>query len=188
MRNSCAYLIRRALFGSLRSLKFVPVVGCKFCRSFQKFLALLHQWSVRVNGGRGNKTDFSARCPMLKKHFQERSAELQIPPLRYASVGMTKGRVALSRKIGLWLKGTAGPSTTLRFGRDDTSVYRIAGLLGRIREGRGAHCGSLHCAPPEFPVEFGGVVALHAPFFTEGRTRCLVQYCVAGNPGTLRSG
>jgi hypothetical protein len=37
-----------------------------------------------------------------KKHFQDGSAELQIPPLRYASVprqagtgGMTKGRVAL---------------------------------------------------------------------------------------------
>jgi hypothetical protein len=41
---------------------------------------------------------------------------------------------------------------------------------------------------PGFPVELGGVVALHAPFFTEGRTRGLVQRCVAGNPGTLRSG
>jgi hypothetical protein len=30
-----------------------------------------------------------------KKHFQEGSAELQIPPLRYASVGMTKGRATL---------------------------------------------------------------------------------------------
>ena len=29
------------------------------------------------------------------KHFQERSAELQIPPLRCAPVGMTKGRVGL---------------------------------------------------------------------------------------------
>jgi hypothetical protein len=31
----------------------------------------------------------------VEKHFQERSAELQIPPLRYAPVGMTKGRAAL---------------------------------------------------------------------------------------------
>jgi hypothetical protein len=38
---------------------------------------------------------------------------------------------------------------------------------------------------PGFPVKFGGVVALHAPFFTEGRTRGLFQCCVAGNPGTL---
>jgi hypothetical protein len=30
-----------------------------------------------------------------RKHFHGRSAELQIPPLRYASVGMTKGRMAL---------------------------------------------------------------------------------------------
>jgi hypothetical protein len=32
----------------------------------------------------------------VEKHLQARSAELQIPPLRYAPVGMTKGRVALS--------------------------------------------------------------------------------------------
>jgi hypothetical protein len=31
----------------------------------------------------------------VDKHFQEWFAELQIPPLRYASVGMTKERVAL---------------------------------------------------------------------------------------------
>src|SRR5580698_8945072 len=31
----------------------------------------------------------------LKKHFQDDSAEPQIPPLRYAPVGMTKGTVAL---------------------------------------------------------------------------------------------
>jgi hypothetical protein len=30
-----------------------------------------------------------------EKHFQDGSVELQIPPLRYASVGMTKGRAAL---------------------------------------------------------------------------------------------
>ena len=31
----------------------------------------------------------------VEKHFQEGSVELQIPPLRSAPVGMTKGRVAL---------------------------------------------------------------------------------------------
>jgi hypothetical protein len=41
---------------------------------------------------------------------------------------------------------------------------------------------------PGFPVELGGVGAVHAPFFTEGRIRGLVQCGVAGNPGTLRSG
>jgi hypothetical protein len=29
------------------------------------------------------------------KHFHDGSVELQIPPLRYAAVGMTKGRVTL---------------------------------------------------------------------------------------------
>jgi len=33
---------------------------------------------------------------MSEKHLHERAAELLIPPLRFASVGMTKGRVALS--------------------------------------------------------------------------------------------
>ena len=36
-----------------------------------------------------------------------------------------------------------------------------------------------------FPVEPGGFGKLHAPFFTERRTRCLVQRGVAGNPGAL---
>jgi hypothetical protein len=35
-----------------------------------------------------------------RTHFQDGSAELQIPPLRFAPVGMTKGRVVLSRKVG----------------------------------------------------------------------------------------
>jgi hypothetical protein len=36
---------------------------------------------------------------------------------------------------------------------------------------------------PGFPVELDGVDALHAPFFTEGRTRGLVQRSVAGKSG-----
>jgi hypothetical protein len=36
---------------------------------------------------------------------------------------------------------------------------------------------------PGFPVEHGGVGELHAPFFTERRTRGSVQCNVAGNPG-----
>jgi hypothetical protein len=35
----------------------------------------------------------------VEKHFQERSTELQIPPLRYAPVGMTKEKVALPFKL-----------------------------------------------------------------------------------------
>ena len=39
----------------------------------------------------------------VETHFQERSVELQIPPLRFAPVGMTKGRATLPWKIGLWV-------------------------------------------------------------------------------------
>ena len=35
----------------------------------------------------------------MPKTFPRASAELQIPPLRYASVGMTKGRVVLSLRF-----------------------------------------------------------------------------------------
>ena len=44
-----------------------------------------------------------------------------------ASLGMTKGRGALSGKVGSWMKGTAGPSTTLRSGRDDKGWGSEAG-------------------------------------------------------------
>jgi hypothetical protein len=50
---------------------------------------------------------------LVEELFQDKSDGLQIPPLRYAPVGMTKGRVMFPWKIGLWLKG---PSTSLRFG------------------------------------------------------------------------
>jgi hypothetical protein len=38
-------------------------------------------------------------CGRIDKHFQEGPAELQIPPLRYAPVGMTKGRVVLPFRL-----------------------------------------------------------------------------------------
>jgi hypothetical protein len=41
---------------------------------------------------RGGKSGYAP----VEKHIQETSAELQIPPLRFASVGMTKGMAALS--------------------------------------------------------------------------------------------
>jgi hypothetical protein len=47
------------------------------------------------------RLDYATFC--RKKHFQEGSAEPQIPPLRFATVGMTKGRVALPVWIRLWL-------------------------------------------------------------------------------------
>jgi hypothetical protein len=66
--------------------------------------------------------------------------ELQIPPLRYAPVGMTKGRVALPFKLDA--------------AEDEQQIPPLR--------------------YPGFPVGLGGVVAIHAPFFTEGRIRGLV--------------
>jgi len=47
---------------------------------------------------------FFTLCPdrppgSVEKHFQEKPAELQIPPLRYAPVGMTKGRASLPLNV-----------------------------------------------------------------------------------------
>jgi hypothetical protein len=39
---------------------------------------------------------------LVEELFQDKFAELQIPPLRYASVGMTKGRVVLSLSFAMW--------------------------------------------------------------------------------------
>jgi hypothetical protein len=90
----------------------------------------------------------------VEKHFQERSAELQIPPLRYAPVGMTKERVALPFKLD---------------GAEDEQQIPV-----RLRSGQ-----ALQFAPPDSPVELGGVVVLLALFFAGG-ARGLVQCCVAG--------
>jgi hypothetical protein len=74
----------------------------------------------------------------VEKHFQDGSVELQIPPLRYATVGMTKGRVALP------------------FGFDDVDDEQQVPPL----------------RSPGFPVELGGVGALHAPFsYRKAHTR-----------------
>ena len=57
----------------------------------------------------------------------------------------------------------------------------------RVSSGKGARAvssgaGWREIRVPGFPVEFGGFGELHAPFFTERRTRGLVQRCVAGKP------
>jgi hypothetical protein len=51
---------------------------------------------IRVRFGRDD-TSVS-----VEELFQDKFAELQIPPLRYASVGMTKGRVVLSLSFAMW--------------------------------------------------------------------------------------
>jgi hypothetical protein len=53
----------------------------------------------------------------VEKHFQEESVELQIPPLRCAPVGMTKGRIALPFRLDAADDEQQIPP--LRSGRDD---------------------------------------------------------------------
>jgi hypothetical protein len=91
----------------------------------------------------------------VEKHFQERSAKLQIPPLRYAPVGMTKGRVALPFKSDAAEDEQQVP-VRLRSGQ----ALRFATLRsGRRRGGRRFHSNlmlrrinsrSLHFATPDF--------------------------------------
>ena len=50
-------------------------------------------WDVNSRSLRFGRDDTSV---LVEELFQDKSAEPQIPPLRYAPVGMTKGRVALS--------------------------------------------------------------------------------------------
>jgi hypothetical protein len=67
----------------------------------------------------------SATLRSLEKHFQERAAEPQVPPLRYAPVGMTKGREGASKEVAerepvssAWV----GPLAHDSCARDDNSV------------------------------------------------------------------
>jgi hypothetical protein len=72
--------------------------------------------------------DLSAALPYasVEKHFQERSAELQIPPLRCASVGMTKERATPPRTAVAGQKRffipLGGPQAYDLSGRDDKFV------------------------------------------------------------------
>ncbi len=112
------------------------------------------------------------------------------------------------------VRGTADPSTvspTARRGRRDRSVSlcrktfprkgrRTAGRfapVGMTRKGwrfhlrlvaGGVNCRSLPLRSPGFPVDLVGFGKGRAPFFTERRIRGRCEFCVAGNPGTLRSG
>jgi hypothetical protein len=67
-------------------------------------------------------------------------------------------------------------------------VFGCWGLVLEIREDRGAHCRSLHYAPPDFLLTLVALVHFMRLSLTERRTRRHVQCGVAGNPGTLRSG
>ena len=62
-----------------------------------------------------------------RKDLRDPQGAPQIPPLRFASVGMTRGGPLLLARLATWMDGirsgyaarTADPSTALRFGRDD---------------------------------------------------------------------
>ena len=59
-----------------------------------------------------------AHEPSVEKHFHEGSAELQIPPLRYASVGMTI------------LLGTDKRTNAIKFQRDLRFLFRASDAYG----------------------------------------------------------
>jgi hypothetical protein len=63
---------------------------------------------------------------VLSFRFGTADDEQQVPPLRFAPVGMTLpfGVKVLDGEFGTADGRTADPSTALRSGRDDTSVWR----------------------------------------------------------------
>src|SRR5277367_4820850 len=83
--------------------------------------------SEKVHKKKSTHAESPTPLGSVEKHFQERTAEPQISPLRYASVEMTKerldtfrkGRELDGRRQELFSAKTADLSTTLRFGWDD---------------------------------------------------------------------
>jgi hypothetical protein len=77
--------------------------------------------------------DPSAPLHSVEKHFQERSAELQIPPLRFASVGMTKGRAKRPWRVvagqSAFFITLGGPQAHESSGRDEKFSVLIAFVL-----------------------------------------------------------
>jgi hypothetical protein len=64
---------------------------------------------------------------VLSFRFGTADEEQQVPPLRFAPVGMTLpfGVKVLDGEFGTADGRTADPSTALRSGRDDTSVWGL---------------------------------------------------------------
>ena len=60
------------------------------------------------------------------------------------------------------------------------SLLKAAHAVVSVSRGR-----KIRVRYPVFPVELGGVGALHAAFLNESSTRGNVQRCVAGNPGPV---
>ena len=60
-------------------------------------------------GGRCLHREGGNPAPLVEKHFQERAAEPQVPPLRCAPVGMTRGGGGASRKQKPFFIALGGP-------------------------------------------------------------------------------
>ena len=74
---------------------------------------------LRYRSGPNEQNWMGRICELTRRAFVCGKGALQIPPLRCASVGMTKGRVTVALGNCYWDGRKAGPSTALRFGRDD---------------------------------------------------------------------
>jgi hypothetical protein len=77
------------------------------------------------------------------KHLREPHGAQQIPPLRCAPVGMTRGEGWLRSELRVGRGETADPSTALRSGRDDKGrgVAQVRAESGKARNSRSLHFG-----------------------------------------------
>ena len=82
-------------------------------------------------------------------------------------------RPSLRKDARVALSSAVWQEIRVRSGRDDTSVWGW-GFERKIWEVRGAHCRSLHCAPPDFLWNFVALVHFMRLSLTERRTRGFV--------------
>jgi hypothetical protein len=134
-----------------------------------------------LRSGRDNKVEGGDLYYELSDRMDRRKQ--QVPPLRFAPLGMTKERTALT------LAAVTGDGESCRVSlgfapNDKKRRNECSGIPLKPKSGlNGAPIWSisqqLWWASPGFPVEFGGVGASHAAFLTEsrtrGRVRCSVQ-------------
>ena len=89
--------------------------------AFMHRIRKLRWWFVPLLACAPGKTEPTASpsAPTIRFHraLVCGSRELQVPPLRYASVGMTRGRAVLPFGSVCWIEKTVGPFSTFRFGR-----------------------------------------------------------------------
>jgi hypothetical protein len=137
--------------------------------SCSKLLALYQGTTLVVPLRDQNGSGFSRCHRKIRKKSQRKTAQGRKSLRENLSHLVPKGRLKV-RLVQIGLRDEIACTPTENSGRP-----RGAPQIPPLRS-------------PGFPVDLDGVGALHAPFFTEGRTRGLVQCSVAGNPGTLRSG